>query len=405
MKRLLFTIVLLVAAALMASRIAEAQTVHQFHDGFKALADQIPSVVGLPLEAEQIAPNGDILQRTTGGLMVWRKADRWNSFTDGSYTWILGPYGLQSRPNSERFAWEQPATTTSAAPQPTLAPTVPPTPVPPISAPPTPAPAAVPATPTSLSLQTYSPDVKAMDAESGGHGVMVKSFMQGIDQEWATVWGWRPHRPTTVYLYNDGYGMANGAASIMGLNIANVDQFAANSSVLRGNDLQTGGWAILMNLSYRYGQDDWQDTTQSNLLMEYSKIMQTDLANGAGPRWFREGLAEWMAYSKISGTVSEKSHTHYAYAYYISGTLPSLMDLTSNWDSFIGAAPENLEAGYGASYLAVKYLAGKVGGMPLIQTLQKVAAGESFDSALQDATGYSVGRLDGEYKSTIPSSS
>ncbi len=126
--------------------------------------------------------------------------------------------------------------------------------------------------------------------------------------------------------------------------------------------------------------------------------------NDAGPQWFKEGLAQWNAYSKIWGTIGEKSHVHYAYAFYSQGTLPSLTSLNSNWSDYAGSAPEKLEAAYGASYLAVKYLAGRVGGMPLLQTLQRVAAGESFDSALQNATGYSVGRLDGEYKGSIPSS-
>ncbi len=405
MRRLLFVFALLLAA-LAISPSALAQTGPQFRFGFKALADQIPSVVGQPLEEEHIVANGDIQQRTTRGLMVWRKADRWNSFTDGSFTWILGPYGLQSRPNGESFAWEQPSAAPISAPQPVMEPPAPapiaqppaqpaPTPVPP-------APTPVPPTSTPLPLRSYSPDVKAMDDLSGPHGVMVKAFMQVVEQEWAQAWGWRPHRPTTVYLYFDGYRMADGASSLLGLPIYDHDNFAANSSVVRGNDLQTGGWAILMNLAYNYGSENWEDTTKSNLLLEYAHVMETDLANDAGPQWFKEGFAQWMAYSKIRETVGEKSHVHYAYTFFSEGKLPSLMSLATNWNSFISAAPENLEAGYGASYLAVKYLASRVGGMPLLQTLQRVAAGEDFDSALQNATRYSVSRLDGEYKGTIP---
>jgi hypothetical protein len=74
--------------------------------GFKALADQIPSVVGEPLENEHWGANGDSLQKTSKGLMAWRKADNWTAFTDGATTWLNGPNGLQSRPNTERFEWE-----------------------------------------------------------------------------------------------------------------------------------------------------------------------------------------------------------------------------------------------------------------------------------------------------------
>ena len=76
---------------------------------FEELAGQIPSVVGTPTENEYRAPNGDCLQHTTEGLMVWRKADGLTAFTDGSTTWVDGPYGIQSRDNGTRFSWEAPA--------------------------------------------------------------------------------------------------------------------------------------------------------------------------------------------------------------------------------------------------------------------------------------------------------
>ena len=50
--------------------------------------------------------NGDGLQRTTTGLMVWRKADNWTAFTNGSRTWVNGPFGVMERANTERFDWE-----------------------------------------------------------------------------------------------------------------------------------------------------------------------------------------------------------------------------------------------------------------------------------------------------------
>ncbi len=80
-----------------------------FQLGFKALAVQIPDIVGTPLEDEHHGTNGDGLQQTSNGLMVWRKADNWTAFTNGSWTWIDGPYGLQDRSNNARFPWEAPA--------------------------------------------------------------------------------------------------------------------------------------------------------------------------------------------------------------------------------------------------------------------------------------------------------
>ena len=79
----------------------------EFVLGFATLRDQVgPDIVGECLENEHHGANGDALQRTTGGLLVWRKADNWTAFTDGYRTWINGPNGLVQRLNTERLAWE-----------------------------------------------------------------------------------------------------------------------------------------------------------------------------------------------------------------------------------------------------------------------------------------------------------
>jgi len=79
----------------------------QFQLGFATIAGLIPQAVGLCTENEGHNPlNGDGLQHSTGGLLVWRKADNWTAFTDGYHSWINGPNGLQQRLNTERFSWE-----------------------------------------------------------------------------------------------------------------------------------------------------------------------------------------------------------------------------------------------------------------------------------------------------------
>ncbi|HEX9014380.1 MAG TPA: alpha/beta hydrolase-fold protein [Chloroflexota bacterium] len=78
----------------------------EFRLGFKVLADALAGVAGVPVTDERYAANGDSLQQTTTGLMVWRKADNWTAFTDGYWTWVNGPYGPQQRGNDERFDWE-----------------------------------------------------------------------------------------------------------------------------------------------------------------------------------------------------------------------------------------------------------------------------------------------------------
>lgn len=119
------TAAVLAATIALLSNAAQAADC-QFILGFatlKALIDEAegPDKVGACLENQRFNPeNGDALQQTTGGLLVWRKADNWTAFTDGYRTWINGPYGLQTRLNTETFPWE-------AAPEPTPTPQISPT--------------------------------------------------------------------------------------------------------------------------------------------------------------------------------------------------------------------------------------------------------------------------------------
>ena len=79
----------------------------QFVLGFATMAGSIPQAVGQCTDEESHNPtNGDALQHTSGGLLVWRKADNWTAFTDGFHTWVNGPYGVQERLNTQRFSFE-----------------------------------------------------------------------------------------------------------------------------------------------------------------------------------------------------------------------------------------------------------------------------------------------------------
>ena len=92
--------------------------------GFRTLHDLDPVDVGSCTNNQTYAANGDAVQMTTRGMLVWRKADNFTAFTDGSHTWVNGPYGVQERLNTERFSWEggsgdsvSPAVYTGAAAQ------------------------------------------------------------------------------------------------------------------------------------------------------------------------------------------------------------------------------------------------------------------------------------------------
>jgi uncharacterized protein YkwD len=85
-----------------------AATGCQFVLGFATVANALPQQVGGCRDNESHNPqNGDAVQlTTTGGMLVWRKADNWTAFTDGYRSWVNGPHGLQQRLNTQRFTWE-----------------------------------------------------------------------------------------------------------------------------------------------------------------------------------------------------------------------------------------------------------------------------------------------------------
>jgi len=100
--------------------VAAAQTARcGFILGFETLRGLVgATTVGGCLEDQHFVAGGNAQQRTTGGLLVWRKEDNWTAFTNGYQTWINGPFGLQDRLNTELFPWEAlpiAASTTAAA--------------------------------------------------------------------------------------------------------------------------------------------------------------------------------------------------------------------------------------------------------------------------------------------------
>lgn len=150
MRRFLPHLLAIGIAALTLGGAALAEESPEFKLGFEALAAQIPDVVGVPLENEHYDPNGDSLQRTTTGLMVWRKADNLAAFTNGHRTWVSGPFGLQQRGNDERFDWESQTAASGATPTAPATPTASPSPPTVATSTPSPTPAPEPSLSSSL---------------------------------------------------------------------------------------------------------------------------------------------------------------------------------------------------------------------------------------------------------------
>jgi hypothetical protein len=96
-------LVILTGSAALSPAAASGCT-YQF--GFATLFDAVPDTIGACTSDLQYTANGDATQYSEHGMLKWRKADNWTSFTDGYRTWVLTSQGVQTRLNSERFGWE-----------------------------------------------------------------------------------------------------------------------------------------------------------------------------------------------------------------------------------------------------------------------------------------------------------
>jgi hypothetical protein len=182
------------------------------------------ATVGDCLQNEGFNPaNGNAEQRTTKGLLVWRKADNWTAFTDGYRTWLnAGPRGVVQRLNTQRFAWESdagaPGTTTISQP-PAPIPASPPVPaLAPVPAPPPPArapapppvrPAPAPAPAVPVAPQTVRSTIAAEFAGWEGETLFELDngqFWLQTDGTYHYHYAYRPQ--VTIFRTNAGWRMA-----------------------------------------------------------------------------------------------------------------------------------------------------------------------------------------------------
>ena len=92
-------LVLGVSAPFGSQPVAAQPAACRFVLGFAELRDLIgPEIVGECLEDQWSTEGGDAVQRTTKGVMGWRRADNVTGFTDGWTAWVNGPQGVQSWP-------------------------------------------------------------------------------------------------------------------------------------------------------------------------------------------------------------------------------------------------------------------------------------------------------------------
>ena len=92
-------LVLAVSAAFGSHPVVAQPAPCRFVLGFAELRDLLgPEIFGECLEDQWSTDVEDAVQRTTKGVMDWRRADNLTGFTDGWTAWVNGPQGVQSWP-------------------------------------------------------------------------------------------------------------------------------------------------------------------------------------------------------------------------------------------------------------------------------------------------------------------
>jgi hypothetical protein len=185
----------------------------QLTGGFRALHDLIPGQVGDCVEDARAEPTtGNTLQRTSGGLLVWRRLGNWTAFTDGADTWVSGPFGLQQRLATERFDWEDvlaPAVVSAAPPGQPAPPPAPTVALAQVAPPAVPPPLPAPAVPASCAPAVNNDDpIRAIAFEGGVDAVLPPA-----------IWSRSSDQPDRIsYRYYTFSG--NGRPATLGVEVA-----------------------------------------------------------------------------------------------------------------------------------------------------------------------------------------
>ncbi len=269
-------------ALVLASSLMPLSTTHAqpnadgpiFVLGFQTMASLIPDLVGQPMEDEHHGVNGDGLQQTTTGLMVWRKADNWTAFTNGSWTWVNGPNGIQDRSNNDRFPWEADdrAAAAPTSPPPSLS----------FAAPSAPAAPAVPA-PASTS--------GSMPAPAGYSNLVFSDRFTGSSLDSSK---WIPQIADQYGIWNDKGNLPNPLSAVGNHGGYNAE-YGNPSEIAVGNGLTLNAHPDTSRSGYKW-KAGYATThgkfTFSGGYVQIKAKMPDSRTGGWGGLWFLEGGGE-----------------------------------------------------------------------------------------------------------------
>lgn len=109
------------------------------------------------------------------------------------------------------------------------------------------------------------------------------------------------------------------------------------------------------------------------------------MTSGNYPRWFTEGLAQWIEYD-VSGFLWLEPQNK------LDQDLYTLYELDNRFDQLM-----NQSLAYRQSHLIVEYMASTYGNEKIGELIQHLAAGSSFGRAVNQTFGRSMPQLYGEW--------
>jgi len=306
---------------------------------------------------------------------------------------------------------------------------------------------------------TFQPLVRAIDMTAAPMGTALVPYVQDLDSYFATRFGWRPSKPVTVLLYSNSANLQNGLQSLSGGSISANQQSLAMSepaALIMVTEGQSGivppnSWAILVNtdidaaaqqFASLAGQVNTIDASlvpgvlsggtsspvinpnsfdtgilsqdqifnngmamiQESLARQYANVMMNDLGGSNVPTWFRQGMADSLAFTIVPGIPLETGlAVAVARSQSNTGALPTLSQLNSGgFPALLSTGGTAGAIGEGVSFLSTQSLLNSVSGAQIVDLLKGLGAGQSLDAQLQSSTGFSLTSLNNQYQSLIP---
>ncbi len=302
---------------------------------------------------------------------------------------------------------------------------------------------------------TFVPQVVAVDFTAASAGTALVPYVQDLDAFFATRFGWRPSKPTTVLLYSTSSNLAGGLQSFTGGTLTASQQAQALSEpaalimVTQGDGVvPTNSFAILVNtdadaasqqfailsgqinainaslvpgatsgsvssssssvntgeLSQSQMFNNAMLLIQESLAKQYANLMMTDLGGNNVPGWLRQGLSDSLAFGIVPGTPLESGLAEsVARSQSNIGRLPTLSEINAGgFPTLLSTGGTSAAVGEGVSFLSARSLLDSVSGTQITSLLSGLGAGQNFEAQLQSSTGFNLNSLNTQYQSLIP---